>query len=266
MDNDEVARIWEANAEGWTDLSRRGYDRCRDLFNTPTFLRILPDVSGLLGLDIGCGEGHNTRLVARRGANMIGLDIAPTFIRHAREADEAEPLGIRYSMASAGALPFADGSFDFATAFMSFQDICGQDEAAAEAHRVLKPGGFLQMSVIHPCFQTAKWGWVRDEAGRKTALTVGDYFAQDGKCRVEEWCFGAAPEELKSKYPKFRTPYFQRTLSSWMDLFLGKGFALERLAEPTPDDETLRRYPGEYDARLIAYFLIMRWRKPRAAG
>lgn len=31
---------------------------------------------------------------------------------------------------------------------------------------------------------------------------------------------------------------------------------------PTPDDEALRKNPSEYDARLIAYFLTLRWRRP----
>ena len=66
MDDAEVGRIWDSNAEAWTALSRAGYDESRDWFNTPQFLEILPEVRGLRGLDIGCGEGHNTRLVAGR--------------------------------------------------------------------------------------------------------------------------------------------------------------------------------------------------------
>ena len=261
MDESEVRQCWEANAEAWTALSRNGYDRCRDLFNTPTFLRILPEIRELSGLDVGCGEGHNTRLLAQRGARMTGLDIAPTFLRHAREAEKAEPLGIAYTEGSARVLPFGDAQFDFVTAFMSLQDMPHQAEALAEAFRVLKPGGFLQFSITHPCFQTPKWDWLRDENGRKTALIVGDYF-RDERVRVDEWIFGAAPRELKERYAKFKTPYFEHTLSGWLNMVLKAGFALEEFAEPTPDDDTLRRHPGEYDARLIAYFLIVRGRKP----
>lgn len=261
MDEREVRACWEANAEGWTALSRMGYDRCRDLFNTPAFLRMLPEVEGLRGLDIGCGEGHNTRLLAQRGARMTAFDIAATFIRYARAAEREEPLGIRYLVATASRLPFADGAFDFATAFMSFQDIADQETAVAEAFRVLRPGGFLQFSIIHPCFQTPKFGWIRDEAGRKVALTVGDYFREPG-CRVDEWIFGAAPAELKARYPKFRTPYFERTLSEWLNLLVGAGFRLEAFAEPTVDDATLAEHPEEYDSRLIAFFLHVRCRKP----
>ena len=64
MDHQEVGRYWNGNADAWTRLARAGYDTYRDHFNTPAFLDLLPDVAGREGLDIGCGEGHNTRLLA----------------------------------------------------------------------------------------------------------------------------------------------------------------------------------------------------------
>jgi 2-polyprenyl-3-methyl-5-hydroxy-6-metoxy-1,4-benzoquinol methylase len=76
MDHEEVGRFWNANADAWTKLARAGYDIYRDYLNTPAFFAILPDVNGLAGLDIGCGEGHNTRLLAKRGARMTAIDIA----------------------------------------------------------------------------------------------------------------------------------------------------------------------------------------------
>ncbi len=80
---DDAGACWEANADLWTAQARGGYDVYRDALNTPSFLAMLPPVEGLAGLDIGCGEGGNTRQVARLGARMTGIDIAPTFIRHA---------------------------------------------------------------------------------------------------------------------------------------------------------------------------------------
>ena len=44
---------------------RAGYDHYRDGLNTPAFLAMLPETRGLSGLDIGCGEGHNTRLLVK---------------------------------------------------------------------------------------------------------------------------------------------------------------------------------------------------------
>ena len=52
MDEREVERCWERITEAWTALARAGYDVHRDKANTP-----VPDVDGLKGLDVGCGEG-----------------------------------------------------------------------------------------------------------------------------------------------------------------------------------------------------------------
>ncbi len=117
MDHEEVGRFWNANADAWTKLARAGYDVYRDYLNTPAFLDMLPDVEGLSGLDIGCGEGHNTRLLAIRGAHVTAIDIAEVFIAHAKQAEEQEPLGIEYRVASAVELPFANATFDFGNYF-----------------------------------------------------------------------------------------------------------------------------------------------------
>src|SRR5215813_11628604 len=113
MDIRQVQSAWEANAEVWVRLTRMGCDVLRDLVNTPAFLAMLPPVTGSCGLDIGCGDGYSTRLVAQRGACMTGIDLTPTFLAHARQAEREVPHGITYGMADAARLPFADGSFDF---------------------------------------------------------------------------------------------------------------------------------------------------------
>src|SRR5213593_2909953 len=134
MDHNEAGRYWNESAEAWTKLARAGYDVYRDYLNTPAFFDMLPEVTGLAGLDIGCGEGHNTRLLVKRGARMTAVDIAEDFIAHARQAEADEPQGIDYRVASAVALPFADAAFDFATGFMSFMDVPETDRVVAEAY------------------------------------------------------------------------------------------------------------------------------------
>src|SRR5262249_24371131 len=140
MTHEEVGRYWNANADAWTQLARAGYDVYRDHLNTPAFFEMLPDVAGRAGLDVGCGEGHNTRLLARRGAGAPAIDVAENSIARARLEEAREPLGIDYRVASAVALPFPDATFDFVTAFMSFMDVPETDRVLAEAFRVLRPG------------------------------------------------------------------------------------------------------------------------------
>ena len=264
MDHEEVGRFWNANADAWTKLARAGYDLYRDYLNTPAFFDMLLNVAGLAGLDIGCGEGHNTRLLAKRGAKVTAIDIAEDFIANARQVEAHEPLGIEYRVASAVDLPFADATFDFATAFMSFMDIPETDRVLAEAYRGLKPCGFLQFSISHPCFDTPHRRNLRDAQGLTYAIEVGDYFRNlDGE--VDEWLFGAAPPHAKQGLAKFKTPRFTRTISQWLNLLIDTGFRLERVAEPRPGDETVRACPNMQDAQVVAYFLHIRVRKPEQA-
>jgi 2-polyprenyl-3-methyl-5-hydroxy-6-metoxy-1,4-benzoquinol methylase len=93
-----------ASSEAWTELVRAGYDHSRDGPNTLAFLEMLPEIDGLSGLDVGCGEGHNTRLLAKRSARMTGIGTSRTFIRHAKEAEDAHRLGIDYRLVEAGFL------------------------------------------------------------------------------------------------------------------------------------------------------------------
>ncbi len=261
MDHEEVGRHWEENAEAWTELVRAGYDHYRDGLNTPAFLEMLPDVEDLRGLDVGCGEGHNTRLVAQRGARMIGIDISETFIRHAREAEERDPLDIRYEHASAVGLPFDDASFDFAVAFMSLMDMPQVERAVSEVFRVVRSGGFLQFSIEHPCFTTPHRKTLRDERGQAYAREVGDYFRQrDGE--TQEWIFSSAPPEAREDLRHFRVPRFTRTLSEWLNLLVDSGFVLERFGEPCPRDEAIRERPRLQSAQIVAAFLHVRARKP----
>jgi 2-polyprenyl-3-methyl-5-hydroxy-6-metoxy-1,4-benzoquinol methylase len=101
VDHTDVRRYWDANAEAWTRLSRAGYDTYRDHFNTPAFFHMLPPVDGLSGLDIGCGEGYNTRLLAQRGARVTAVDISEVFVRQASQLEKCEHADIHYQVASA---------------------------------------------------------------------------------------------------------------------------------------------------------------------
>jgi ubiquinone/menaquinone biosynthesis C-methylase UbiE len=186
-------------------LVRAGSDHYRDGLNTPAFFEMLPDVDGLSGLDIGCGEGHNTRLLAKRGARITGIDISERFVRHAREAEVMRPLGIGYKLASAVDLPFGEASFDSATAFMSLMEIPEAECVLAEVFRVLKPGGFFQFSITHPCFDTPHRKNLHDETGYTYAIEVRDYFG--GRERSKSGSSSLLPRRSAKDYRISAPPF-----------------------------------------------------------
>lgn len=265
MDHREAGRYWERNARAWTLLAREGWDVYRDALNTPAFLDLLPDISGMSGLDVGSGDGHNTRLFAGRGARMHGLDIAPSFARAAQESERSAPLGIQYVVGSGIELPFASARFDFVTAVMSLMDIPGHERALRECYRVLRPGGFLQFSILHPCFNPPYRRLLRDPKRVAYAVEVGRYFDRiDGE--IERWLFSAAPVAAKAGLREFEVPRFHRTLAEWFNAIVDAGFLLERVSEPRADEQTAERVPDVADSRVVAYFLHFRCRKSGPAN
>jgi SAM-dependent methyltransferase len=262
MKQAEVARYWEANAETWTRHARAGFNIYRDAQNTPAFLDMLPRLHGLCGLDIGCGEGSNTRELARLGARMHAIDVAPTFIRHAREAERAEPLGVAYFVADATDLPFASGSFDFATAFMPMMDMADQGRALCEAARVLRPDGFLQFSILHPCFVPPHRRVLRTSNRTTRAIEVAGYFDEiDG--RVDTFWLTNVPQDERAKTEPFRVPRFHRTLSGWVEFIVGAGLVIERFGEPRASTELAKKEPALEDTLVAPLFLHILARKPR---
>lgn len=257
MDHREVGRQWNKNAPAWTAMARAGFDTYRDSFNTPAFLEMLPEIAGLKGLDIGCGEGHNTRMLVEKGAQMSAIDIADVFLEFAAQI-QPEGGWIDYSNASAVQLPFPEETFDFATGFMSFMDIPETELVLREVYRILKPGGFLQFSITHPCFDTPHRVKLRNPDGSTKAYEVGDYF-RNLEGDILELPLGSRGAELG--YSSVHIPRFTRTLSQWFNTILEAGFMIEKLNEPRPSDEIVNRFPRVQDSQVVAYFLHIRCRK-----
>ncbi len=146
--DEDVARYWDDNAAWWAEQVRSRMDIAREYHNNPAFLAFLGDLGGRQVLDAGCGEGYNTRILARRGARMTGIDISERMVELARAEEDREPLGIRYARASYSDLGvFPDASFDAVVSFMALMDGPRFDVAMRESFRVLRPGGMLAFSI-----------------------------------------------------------------------------------------------------------------------
>lgn len=225
LGEDKVAAAWDANVATWVEHVRAGYDLYREVFTMPAFLEFIPDLGGLQVIDLGCGEGHNTRALAQRGARMTGVDLAPRMIAAARASEIEEPLGIAYHVGSFTRLEQCENaSFDAAVSTMALMDSPDFAAAARAAHRVLRPGGGFYFSVLHPCFITPGVEWLRDERGHETRLTVADYFSS--RSYVEHWRFSKAPET--SSAAPFQTPRFGRRLEDYVNGLCAAGFRITR--------------------------------------
>lgn len=265
MDDHEVAARWHGNADVWSRHVRAGYDTYRDHLNNPAFFALIGDIEGMVALDAGCGEGYNTRLLARRGARMIGVDIAEGMIEQARAAEASEPLGIHYEVASMTDMPmFANGQFDAVFSTMALMDCADYAAAVTEICRVLKLGGMLAFSILHPCFvfHLEAREWTRDESGAICGLKLGDYFRRG--IGEDRWCFGSAPD--RDEVEPFTVLYFDRTLADYINPLCACGFTIEAIEEPYPSDEACEAEPRLRKHRLLPISFMVRARKATTNG
>ena len=119
---------------------------------------LLGDVQGKEVLDLGCGAGENTLLLASRGARVTSVDISPDLIEIARERLAVNNLTASLRVASAYDTGMPDGSVDvvFCAAILHHLEA---EKAHGEVLRVLKPGGLLILE--EPVRDSRFYGFLR---------------------------------------------------------------------------------------------------------
>lgn len=108
--------------------------------NTALIRRHLTGLDGLV-LDLGCGPGHWTGYLHSLGADVIGLDVVPEFVEHAR----AEHRGPEFRLGSMTEVDLAEHSVSGVLAWYStiHQPPAELDRTLTEFRRLVKPSGVL---------------------------------------------------------------------------------------------------------------------------
>lgn len=135
-------------------------------------LELLPDLRSLTVLDAGCGTGRYLRLCAERGADVVGLDLSTPMLWYARDISPHVACG------SVCNVPLRSGSVDVVVCGLVLGDVETLAVALAELARVLRPGGTLLYSVVHP--EGARHGWSRSfEVGGRLCAVKTYWHTQD---------------------------------------------------------------------------------------
>jgi ubiquinone/menaquinone biosynthesis C-methylase UbiE len=127
-------------------------------------------------LDVGCGSGWATRLMAEKAGSgrVVGIDIADEMITLARESSSSF-ANVEFQVASAEKLPFSDGEFSHAFSMESLYYYADMLAALREIKRVLKPGG-LFVTVVDLFKENASTEqWIHDLKVPVQFLSSADY-------------------------------------------------------------------------------------------
>ena len=211
------------------------------------FLALLPGVQSRRVLDLGCGAGQLALYLATQGAaEVIGVDLSQQMLKLAR-AERAHPR-VSYQLAAIEDVTFPPERFDLVTSSLAFHYVADYAGLVRRIGRWLTPGGALVYSTEHPIY-TARLphnGWVLDQQGERTGWAL-DHYADEG-ARQEHWFV----EGVRKHH---------RTIATLLNGLLEAGLAIERVVEPVPRDQQLRRRPELIDERRRPMFLLVRARR-----
>lgn len=247
MRKDSVQKQWDTAAETWADFVRTRKDYFRDEMNNPAMLELLGDIRGKRILDLGCGEGDNSRIMVRKGAKVTGVDFSKKMIDFAIQQEKNEGFGIDYRVLDASNLhTFKDNMFDIVACFMALQDIEDYQDAIKEASRVLKKRGRFAFAIPHPCFEVRSigdkvvGGWEYSKGTKDKSTGKAIYYKVDRYFGTRR---DIVPWNMERLTKHFKTTAFHRTLTDYADALYNAGFIISRLKEPMPTKRGLAKYP-----------------------
>lgn len=195
---------------------------------------LLGDVSGLMVLDAGCGNGQYARRLARRGAQVVAFDASAEMVRLAgeRTGDEAVELLVADATAPDLAERLGGRAFDAAVGTMAIMDIEDAGAVFSNVRAVLADGAPFVFTVMHPAFNTtgtALWA---------EAIERGDRFGTAYGVRVERYLsLGPSRGEAMAGQPEVQW-YFHRPLHELLGAAFAAGFVVDGLLEPAFAPET----------------------------
>jgi SAM-dependent methyltransferase len=139
--NQRPAAVWSSGGALYDEVSRGISDSIEHCVR-----RLMPRPGEKI-LDLATGTGWTSRVVARRGAEVTGVDIAGDLVAAAIERAKAEGLNIKYQIGDAESLPFADGEFDAVISTCGIMFATRPEAAAAELARVCRKGGRIALTI-----------------------------------------------------------------------------------------------------------------------
>lgn len=185
-DQAELAKF-SALAHQWWDLE--GEFAALHKIN-PLRLDWIDDIRPLKGarvLDVGCGGGILADAMARRGADVLGIDLADKSLKVAQlHALEAKTPRVAYRLVSAEALSEeSPAAFDVVTCMEMLEHVPDPASVVAACARLVRPGGWVFFSTIH-----------RNVKSFVLAIVVAEYIAKLVPRGTHEYARLLRPAEL----------------------------------------------------------------------
>jgi 2-polyprenyl-3-methyl-5-hydroxy-6-metoxy-1,4-benzoquinol methylase len=247
---------WNANASFWVRIIREHRDKYRNELTDPAVLQAIGQPNGLTVLDAGCGEGYLSRILARNGATVTGVDFSVKQIEAAQTQNLTDGLTVSFDVASVDELPYPESTFDLVVCNHLLNDLYDPSRPISEFARVLRNGGRLIILMLHPCFYNKHAE--RDQS--TNGIIAASYFDTRG---IEQ-----AFEVDGLTSPVANTSWF-RPLEFYTEELCKSGFVITSLTEPHPSSEQVQAdswWRKGFTRPLFMLLVAQLWDKRQAEG
>ncbi|MCE7733762.1 MAG: class I SAM-dependent methyltransferase, partial [Candidatus Heimdallarchaeota archaeon] len=246
--------IWDENAEHWAGTMPEGGDVHHKQLIIPNLLDLLSPKEDEKILDVGCGEGTVSRILARKGCELTGIDISQNMLNYGILKEKEEKLGISYYNYDATEIgsKLKGNRFDKIFSNMAIMDMDLYKKIFSNIFLLLKPGGVFVFSITHPCF-----GWPTTN----TVKLPKDSQRNEDKILIfREYSSGVTVIDFD---PKLRLLYFTRSISEYLNSLMKIGYIFDEMREPKVNKELAYKYPRDFYNDLTDYpaFLLIKVRK-----
>jgi 2-polyprenyl-3-methyl-5-hydroxy-6-metoxy-1,4-benzoquinol methylase len=229
--NRDVIKAWATVPQERIENFGEEGDVTRKYLLNPALFQMLGEVRGKSILDAGCGQGYLSRLLAKKGASVTGIEPAEAFYAYILHKEQVEPLGITYLQADLSTWS-SPPIFDCVIANMVFMDIPNYASALRTCVAALKQNGALIFSLLHPCFEESGSEWKK-----KGTVEIQDYFQE---------------RPVQQTYGHF----FHRPLSFYLNSVIQAGCTLQQIIEPQLEEIIAQQYDAERYRHVPGYILI----------
>lgn len=216
------------------------------------FSALIPfdDLRGRDVLEVGCGTGVHTKLLAESGASVSAIDLTPTAVELTTRRLELAGLSAEVREADAESLPFDDASFDFVWSWGVIHHSSDTDRVIAEIARVLRPGGRLAFMVYH---RTSITFWLNYVLYR--GVLRGGLLRESPDELANRWSDGVlARHYTRQTLTESLGPWFENIETQVMGQ-IGEAIPLpSRIRQPLA--RVIPRAPREAALRRLGWFLF----------
>lgn len=220
------------------------------LLDEPAITSLLPNLSGKNVLDMGCGFGDNCRKYIIQGAtSVVGIDLSENMIAEAKKDDMGAKIA--FHVMTMEKIEQLGKQFDVIVSSLAIHYVQDFNTLMQTVAACLTPGGVLVFSQEHPIATAPKSDifYSYDEEGKAEYFHLRDY-GHSG-LRVRSWFEGA--EDVHS---------YHRTISEVINGIITAGLMIEKVIEPIPTPDAMKKNSGLYKEFIKPSFLAVRAKKP----